>query len=239
MTRPVLAALCVCAAALLVACGSGSPASPDVIDVIDVIAPSATPTAMPHPTPSPTPEPTATPAPTIATGGGGAGAGASSAPVRPSVGVSAFRIPRFGVAAGIEYLGTLWDGTLDSPHNPHNVGWYPAYDPPGQPGNAVFAAHVDYYPNIVGPFHDVAALGAGDDVYVTLSDGREVHYQVVRNTRYPADDVPMGYVIWPGDRPPTDEWITMITCGGEFRATTSYGAGEYLSRDVVIARRVD
>lgn len=36
-------------------------------------------------------------------------------------------------------------------------------------------------------------------------------------------------------------WITLITCGGRFRALNPDGSGpgEYLDRDVVIAERVD
>jgi len=208
-------------------------------------APTATPSPSPSPTATPTAVPTPTPEPTVqAFSGGGSGSAASGAEAAPAeprrllADVTGFRIPAQGVSASIEYIGILGDGTLDSPHNPHAVGWYRIYDAPGQSGNAVFAAHVDYYPNIVGPFNQLAALGAGAEIYVSMSDGADYRYQVVRNTRYSVYDIPMGYVIWPGDRPGEDQWITMITCGGEFRATTSSGAGEYLQRDVVVARRV-
>ena len=39
-------------------------------------------------------------------------------------------------------------------------------------------------------------------------------------------------------RPEGEEWITLITCGGRFVATQPNGLGEYLDRDVVVARRI-
>ncbi len=210
-------------------------------DVVNPTPTVATPSPEPSPTATPTVVPTPTPEVAVQAASGGGASGPVAAPAEPRrllADVTGFRIPAQGVSASIEYIGILGDGTLDSPHNPHAVGWYPMYDAPGEPGNAVFAAHVDYYPNIIGPFNQLAALGAGAEIYISMSDGADYRYQVVRNTRYSVYDIPMGYVIWPGDRPGDDQWITMITCGGEFRATTSYGAGEYLQRDVVVARRV-
>ncbi|MBI5949957.1 MAG: class F sortase [Chloroflexi bacterium] len=255
MTHPPHFSVVVAAAAAVLlaasACAGGNARdevySFDVMNPSPTVAtPTPTPTPEPSPTPSPTVEPTPTPAPALqAASGGGTSNEASTgpayapaAPRRSSAAVTGFRIPSQGVSAPIENIGILGDGTLDSPHNPHAVGWYFIYDSPGEPGNAVFAAHVDYYPNIIGPFNQVAALGGGAEILVSMSDGAEYRYQVVRNTRYSVYDIPMGYVIWPGDRPGDAQWITMITCGGEFRATTSYGAGEYLQRDVVVARRV-
>lgn len=201
---------------------------------------TATSTPTPTPTPTATPTPTPTPTPEPAASSGGASAGSSGAFTRrdPSVGVSAMRIPRLGVNSGIEYLGLLSNGSLDAPHNPYNTGWYSIYAPPGEAGNAVFSAHVDYFPNIRGPFNQLASLGGGDIVTVVMSNGAEYRYEVIRNNRYTVYDIPMGYVIWPGDRPQSEQWITMITCGGRFQATSASGAGEYLDRDVVVARRV-
>lgn len=147
-------------------------------------------------------------------------------------------LPAYGVSAGIEYLGILASNELDNPHNPHNVGWYWLYDFPGGPGNAVFSGHVDYFPNIIGPFYNLKHMGPGESIVIGLTDGTQISYEIVRNTRYSMYSIPMGEIIWPSDRPRDEEWITLITCGGEFRATSASGAGEYLQRDVVVARRV-
>jgi len=149
------------------------------------------------------------------------------------------RIPRFGVNAAAEWIGLLWNNQMDTPHNPLNVGWYSIYDEPGQDGNGVFSAHVDYYPNIRGPFYDLDQMVAGDQVVVVLADGTELTYEVFSNRRYEASNMPMGEIIWPSNRPDGEEWITLITCGGTFQPNNgTSGPGQYLHRDVVLARLV-
>jgi len=182
-------------------------------------SPTATPSATPTATPTPTPEPTATPA-----------------PFNGSVG--RLKIPRFNVDSAIEAIGILPNNQLDVPHNPYNTGWYYIYDKPGFGGNAVFAAHVDYYPNIIGPFKYLYSLEAGDEVIVQMENGEEYVYRFLWKERYHVDSIPTGDLIWPKHKPEGAEWITMITCGGEFRATSPSGAGEYLHRDVVVAERI-
>lgn len=49
----------------------------------------------------------------------------------------------------------------------------------------------------------------------------------------------MGDLISAPEKPAGAEWITLITCGGRFRAYLDGGGpGEYLDRDVVVAERV-
>ena len=78
-----------------------------------------------------------------------------------------------------------------------------------------------------------------------MDDGREYVYEVFFQRRYSSNDIPMYDLIWPHKarspellRPEGEEWITLITCGGDFVATTEGGAGYYVHRDVVIARLV-
>lgn len=180
-----------------------------------------TPTPRATPTPLPPDAPTPTPAPPPFDGA-----------------VARMKIPRFGVDSAIENIGLLANNTLDTPHNPHNTGWYTIYDKPGFGGNAVFSAHVDYFPNILGPFHKLSKTDLGDEIIVTMANGLEYHYKIIRKARYNVDSIPMGDLIWPQNKPAEVEWVTLITCGGEFRATSSSGAGEYLQRDVVVAERI-
>lgn len=154
--------------------------------------------------------------------------------------VSGFRIPRFEVDARIENIGLIpGENQLDIPEDPLKVGWYGIYDRPGWMGNAVFSAHVDYWPDIRGPFFNLSKLDPGDEVIVVMADGQEYRYRVFRKQRYDVATIPMGDLIWPRERPADAEWITLITCGGRFRAYLDGGGpGEYLDRDVVVAERV-
>jgi sortase (surface protein transpeptidase) len=168
-------------------------------------------------------------------GGGGSGSGVNASRLTGPAPVS-LSLPSLGVNSAIEQIG-LVNNQLDTPHNPYNTGWYYTYDAPGQGGNAVFAAHVDYFPNIKGPFNQLHRMAVGDEVDVATSDGSVYTYAVVSNTRYDASSIPMGAIIWPA-KPDNEDRVTLITCGGRFVATQASGAGEYLDRDVVIASRL-
>ncbi len=147
------------------------------------------------------------------------------------------KIPRFDVDSKIEEIGLLPTNQLDIPKDPYKTGWYNIYDKPGFGGNAVFSAHVDYYPNIRGPFNKLFQSEIGDDVVVVMENGLEYKYRVIRKERYDVSTIPMGELIWPTNRPAGNEWVTLITCGGRFLPTQPSGAGEYLDRDVVVAER--
>lgn len=183
---------------------------------------AASATATLTPTSGPTEPPTATPTPFDGA-------------------VATIRIPELGVTSKIESLG-LAPGTnqLDTPHDPLNTAWYEEYGRPGWGHNSVFSAHVDYYPNIIGPFNKLTELEAKDQIVVEMEDGTEYTYEVFSNRRFDVDTIPMGELIWPEDlKPEGEEWITLITCGGEFTPFNGVdGPGEYRQRDVVIAKLV-
>lgn len=149
------------------------------------------------------------------------------------------RLEAFGVDAPIEYIGLLSTNELDVPHNPLNVGLYDieGYGKPGYGSNSVFSAHVDYYPNIVGPFNKLARSKIDDVIAVVMDDGTEYRYRVIRVVQYDVETIPMGDLIWPRNKPDGAEWVTLITCGGEFLGTRGQ-PGEYKDRIVVVAERV-
>jgi sortase (surface protein transpeptidase) len=163
----------------------------------------------------------------------------SATPVPYNGAVTRFKIPRFKVDSPIEGIGLGPDNRLETPRDPHNTGWYTNYDRPGAPGNAVFSAHVDYWPDILGPFFNLAKMERGDEVVIQMDDGRLYKYRVIAKQRFDVSDIPMGDLIWPKTRPKNAEWITLITCGGRFQASREGGPGEYLDRDVVVAERFE
>jgi sortase (surface protein transpeptidase) len=193
-----------------------------------------------------TPESTATPAPTNTPS-------PTPSPTPYNGAIARVKIPRLGVDAPIEELAINSRGELDTPKGENtNVGWYHIYDKPGRTnpenlgwksiagkpalpvsGNAVFSAHI-YYHNVPAPFVNLAKAQVGDEIVIQMEDGREYKYQVVKKDRYHRDNVPMGEIIWPTQKPEDKEWVTMITCGGALDETGQ----EYISRDVVVAERV-
>lgn len=151
-----------------------------------------------------------------------------------------FQVPRFGVDSPIEAIGISANNELQVPGDPLNTGWYSIYDKPGAGGNAVLSAHVDYWPDIHGPFYDLFKLHPGDTVRIILDDGTELVYEVFFKERYDAASIPMGDLISAPQRPSEEEWLTMVTCGGRFQTFDGEdeGPGDYLDRDVVVARRI-
>lgn len=143
------------------------------------------------------------------------------------------------VDAVVESIGQT-NNRLDVPEDAHKVGWYNQFGEsakPGHKGNAVFTAHVDKWPNTLGAFHDISKMKNGDVITVTMDNGLEYKYTVDVVTRYSEKDIPTGELIWADQRPKDEEWITLITCGGRFVPSRPGGPGEYLDRDIVIAKR--
>ena len=180
--------------------------------------------------PTATDTPEATPSPSAT-----ATVPASPTPAPYDGAVARLRIPRFGVDSAIEEIGII-DNQLDVPKDPLNTGWYYIYDKPGFGGNAVFAAHVDYWPNIIGPFYNLSKLEPDDEVVVVMENGLEYTYRVFFKQRYSVETIPMGDLVLAPDKPEGAEWVTLITCGGQL--VQGPQGGEYLERDVVIAERI-
>ena len=178
-------------------------------------APTETATNTATPTNTPPPTPTATPTPFNGK-------------------VARLKIPRFNVDAPIEDLAINSRNELDTPKDTNrSVGWYYIYDKPGFGGNALFSAHV-YYHSIPAPFVSLAKSAEGDKIVVQMENGTEYTYSVISNKRYNRDTIDMGAIIWPKEKADYDEWITLITCGSELDSTGQ----EYVSRDVIVAKRI-
>jgi hypothetical protein len=157
----------------------------------------------------------------------------------PLAGVVVTRMvaPRLRIDHGIEALGLNAAGGLDSPHDgSYRVGWYPEYGTPGGGGNAVLSAH-ESWNHLQGPFYFMYDAASGDEITLELADGRRLQYVVQSNVRYDVRQLPMAELLWPSRRPAGQEWLTFITCGGRI-VYDATGFGEYLDRDVVVARRV-
>jgi sortase (surface protein transpeptidase) len=173
-----------------------------------------TPTAIPTDVPTPTP----TPLPFD---------GSIARMIAPSVGID----------HAIEEIG-ITNNQLDTPKDGvGKVGWYYIYDKPGWGENAVFAAHVNYNFKL-GPFTALAKIKGGDQITIQMQDGPSYVYEVIFYQRFDVNNIPMGELIDAPTRPAEEEWITLITCGGRFQQTQDNGLGEYLDRDVVIAKRI-
>ncbi len=237
------------AAIAIVGCGSGSDTSAITIETL-----TPTPPATETPSPTPTPPPTEpVPAEIIPLGESVGLVNPSSIgfpdppPSTRDTATNRAKILRM-VSPGLEidhYVEDMGitDGQMDPPNEDgnHVVGWYyPTarykFGRPGTFGNSVFSAH-ETWNHMQGPLYRLHDARIGDYIYLDLEGGERRQYQIARVTRYDVDEMPMGEILWPTDRPPYEEWITLYTCGGEI-IYGPRGFGDYLARDVLVAKYV-
>ncbi|HET9721646.1 MAG TPA: class F sortase [Candidatus Saccharimonadales bacterium] len=132
-------------------------------------------------------------------------------------------IPAIGVDTSIVTLGLNADGSMQTPDNIYQVGWYKYSPTPGQLGPAVIAGHVDNYKGI-GVFFRLRELQPNDVVEVTLANGSIAKFRVYKVEIYQKNGFPTnevyGNINYAG--------IRLITCGGVFNHQT----GDYESNIV-------
>lgn len=151
-------------------------------------------------------------------------------PPPPDAPIARLVIPDAEVDAQVVTMGVDAQGVMEAPNNGYDVAWYDFSARPGWGGNAVFAAHVDYYN--IGPavFWHLKDLEQGDIVEIHLTDGTVLRYAVTVKQQYDAATAPVQEIVGPT---PT-ETLTMITCSGTFNSGTS----QYDKRLVVRAERI-
>jgi sortase A len=159
----------------------------------------------------------------------GADAAAPEAPTPDAAAVKRLLIPVIKVNAPVSVKDIDAHGVMETPNSWYDVAYYDFSGKPGYgPGNnAVFAGHVDYYPHRTAVFWNLHTLKPGDQVQVALDDGTSYTYLVSEMIVYPADNLPLDYVI--GSTPV--ESVTLMTCDGTFNGA------EYNNRLVVRAVR--
>lgn len=129
----------------------------------------------------------------------------------------AVRIDALGIDARVVPRGTDARQQLDVPPDGSTVVWYRAGSVPGAAGSAVLAAHVDHAGK-PGVFFRLDRLGPGDTVAVELDDGTTRRFEVVRRRRYAKERLPVDRLFTRNG----DAVLTLITCGGQFNATTRH-----------------
>lgn len=178
-------------------------------------------------TPS-TPSPSAPTAPSVPTRDASIGAQQTVAPVEPTK----VTIPTLSISAPVEPVGVQTDQQMQIPEDISRVGWYRYGAAPGSPtGSAVLAGHVDDKEQGIGVFGSIGTLAPGDQVDVTLADGRTLTYQVLSREIFDKSSVPWDRVF---DRtgPPR---IVLVTCGGSFNASESSYVDNILVTAVPVA----
>ncbi|MFW6056642.1 MAG: class F sortase [Chloroflexota bacterium] len=134
-------------------------------------------------------------------------------------------IPAIDLEAELVGVGLNEDGSMETPEYDQNLaGWYTEGPPPGEPGPAVIAAHVD---SQTGPdtFARLHELEPGDEVIVTDEEGQEYTWTVERQERSDRTELPYDS-IW---NDTDDAVLRLITCAG------AYVDGSYVENLIVYA----
>ncbi|NTV39417.1 MAG: class F sortase [Demequinaceae bacterium] len=121
-------------------------------------------------------------------------------------------IPAVGLDMAVTALGLAPDGSMALNDRADTAAWYKYGAVPGQrDGAALIAAHVASVVDGIGPFSRLADLRQGDTVTVTMSDGSEEPFAVVKRQRISKQEVDYAAI--------TEEspgMLILVTCGGNW-----------------------
>lgn len=140
-------------------------------------------------------------------------------------------IKRLGVKAKILNMGQDSKGSLMSPVNIFDTGWYNQSSKPGQAGAMLIDGHV-HGPTEKGIFYGLKDLVAGDSIEVERGDGQKFSFKVVEKAVTAADKTDMAKAMLP--IVDGQQGLNLITCTGQINTTTN----EYPDRLVVYASRI-
>lgn len=125
----------------------------------------------------------------------------------------ALYITKLGVRARILSMGVASDGSIATPKNIYDSGWYNASAKPGSAGAMVIDGHASGATR-VGLFAYLDKLSEGDNITVEKGDGTQLDYKVVHKDIVPKDEVNMQAFLRPYDG--VSEGLNMMTCTGDW-----------------------
>jgi LPXTG-site transpeptidase (sortase) family protein len=122
------------------------------------------------------------------------------------------KVPSLGVDASVEAVSNKDDGSMQTPKNFSDVGWYQPGSKPGEAGNAVFAGHVNNALTKSGVFEHLSQVHIGDYVTVEDGSGHSLVYKVMAIDQYPWNEAPAQSIF--ATTGPSQ--LILITCDGEW-----------------------
>lgn len=121
-------------------------------------------------------------------------------------------IPAIDMDMQVTALGLEPDGSMALNERADTAAWYKFGAVPGdRTGGALIAAHAASYVDGVGPFSRLVKLQKGDEVTVTMADGSDVPFTVVKLEQVSKQVV--DYEAITADSP---GMLILVTCGGNW-----------------------
>jgi len=138
-------------------------------------------------------------------------------------------IPAIGSSSRMIPLGRNADGTIQTPDNTVETGWFAPGPGPGELGAALVIGHVDSYRG-PGVFFHLRALRRGDVIHIALANRHQLSFVVTGSRDVSKDRFP-SRLVFARTTVPT---LRLVTCGGTFDRSS----GHYLNNYIVFARLV-
>lgn len=122
-------------------------------------------------------------------------------------------IEKLGVKARVLQMSVNSDGSMQSPVNIFDAGWYTGSVKPGQLGASIIVGHASGTTS-GGVFNKLESLNAGDTISVERGDGQILRYQIVKKQTAKLSEVDMNNFMRPADG--VTEGLNLMTCTGEW-----------------------
>ncbi len=120
-------------------------------------------------------------------------------------------IPSLGIDNQIVPADRLASGVMAMPDSLSEVGWYMHGPMPGNPGNAVLAAHTGF-PHLPSIFRKLDQLRVGDSIQIKDTSDAVATFEIIDQARYRPEEAPLTRIF--GDSPTSR--LNLITCIGEW-----------------------
>jgi hypothetical protein len=137
---------------------------------------------------------------------------AAPAPEAPAPAPVRVALPDLGIDAPVDAVGVAADGQVQIPDDVDRVGWYRFGPPPGSPGNAVLAGHVDDAVQGLGALAPLRRVEAGAEMVLTDSSGVVSRWRVASRELIEKEELPLDALFARGGPPR----LVLVTCGGPF-----------------------
>lgn len=140
-------------------------------------------------------------------------------------------IPNIKLDTAIQEVGLTKDGNMGVPSNYTDVGWLKTGPRPGEPGNSVFAGHLNGGANKPGVFANLHKLKPGDLMYVKdKTKNEEQAFRVTSSESYDVAKAPLEKIFGATQ----GSHLNLITCSGKWDKTKK----DYNQRLVVFSELI-
>ena len=129
------------------------------------------------------------------------------------------KVPNLNINANVIEVGVEPDGTMETPQNWIQAGWYRNSGFPGESKNVIINGHYDDSSGSPAAFFSLKGINDGDVVEVSDEYGRIFSYEVVEFTYVDVTDPNRLDVL---DDEPGKSTLTLITCGGVYLPGSGY-----------------